>query len=322
MNPLQCSGMITYSSLSKHSQLIDVISRIRESLDLTTVFNTTVVEARRILELDRVVIYQFDVHYNGVIIAESVGAGWTPSLGVEIHDTCFQESRAGQYNGKDRVNLMPDISQAGLSPCHLALLERFEVKANLVVPIFEGSRVWGLLIAHQCSGPRQWQDLEVATLMQMATQLSIAIQQTEAIRIEKELEVERQALADREQLLQLISKIPRPLTVEETLQTTATELRQALQADRVVIYRFRPDWSGEFVAESVLPGWGSLLERQEWDPILQSTMSDCNVQKLSHYADTPLRNSLIEAGEHTNVFRTVEDIYAAGLSDCYVEMLE
>ncbi len=322
MDPILGSGMITYSSRSQYSQMMDVISRIRASLDVTTVFNTTVSEARRILGLDRVLIYQFDDHYNGTSVAESVKAGWTPSLGVEIQDTCFRESRAEHYNGKDRVNLIPDVSQADLSPCHLALLERFEVKANLVVPIFEGSRVWGLLIANQCSGPRQWQDLEVATLMQMATQLSIAIQQTEAIRIEKELEVERQALADREQLLQLISKIPRPLTVEETLQTTATELRQALQADRVVIYRFRPDWSGEFVAESVLPGWGSLLERQEWDPILQSTMSDCNVQKLSHYADTPLRNSLIEAGEHTNVFRTVEDIYAAGLSDCYVEMLE
>jgi methyl-accepting chemotaxis protein PixJ len=44
-----------------------------------------------------------------------------------------------------------------------------------------------------------------------------------------------------------------------------------LKADRVVLYRFNPDWSGEFVAESVAPGWLALRKEQEQDPSLKNS---------------------------------------------------
>jgi len=46
-----------------------------------------------------------------------------------------------------------------------------------VVPILQGEQLWGLLIAHQCSGPRHWQQFEISLLNQLATQ--VAIQQSE-----------------------------------------------------------------------------------------------------------------------------------------------
>lgn len=51
--------------------------------------------------------------------------------------------------------------------------------ANLVVPILQGEKLWGLLIAHQCSGPRHWQQLEISLLNQLAIQTAIAIQQSQ-----------------------------------------------------------------------------------------------------------------------------------------------
>ena len=53
------------------------------------------------------------------------------------------------------------------------------MKANLAVPILQGEALWGLLIAHQCSAPRQWQSSEIALLRRLATQVGIAIQQSE-----------------------------------------------------------------------------------------------------------------------------------------------
>ncbi|MEH2326502.1 MAG: GAF domain-containing protein [Nostoc sp.] len=45
--------------------------------------------------------------------------------------------------------------------------------------ILEGDRLWGLLIAHHCTTPREWQSWESKLLQQLATQIAIAIQQSE-----------------------------------------------------------------------------------------------------------------------------------------------
>ncbi|MEN9251526.1 MAG: GAF domain-containing sensor histidine kinase [Thermostichales cyanobacterium BF4_bins_65] len=239
--------------------LLEAIRAIRESFDLERVFETAVTATRQLLAADRVIIYQFNADYIGTVVAEAVGEGWPACLGVEIVDTCFQESRAEHYNGKDRINVVPDVEQAGLTECHLNLLRQFQIKANLVAPIFQGSRVWGLLIAHQCRGPRQWQTYDVTCMMQIAAQLTIAIQQAERIRVEKALDLERQARQDRENLLSLLAQIPRPLVLEETLEVTTRELRQLLAADRVVVYRY---YGAELrlAAESCAAAYGPATE--------------------------------------------------------------
>ncbi|HBY80542.1 MAG TPA: PAS domain-containing protein, partial [Cyanobacteria bacterium UBA11148] len=109
-------------------------------------------------------------------IVESVGEGWTPALEVLIQDNCFQKTKAPLYQ-QGRIQAVQDIYNANLTPCHIQLLEQFQVRANLVVPILQGDNLWGLLIAHQCSGTRKWQDEEIECLRQLSVQLSVAIQQ-------------------------------------------------------------------------------------------------------------------------------------------------
>ena len=61
----------------------------------------------------------------------------------------------------------------------------------------------------------------------------------------------KQAL-DRESLLnRLTTRIRQSLELEEILTTTAQEIRSFLGTDRVKIYRFHPDDSGEVIAESI-----------------------------------------------------------------------
>ncbi|MEH2151825.1 PAS domain S-box protein [Nostoc sp.] len=192
-----------------------VAQRIRQSLNLQDILNATVQEVRDLLGVDRVVVYQFDSEMIGTIMAESVETGWTVSLGVEIHDTCFQTGAGvGYYQGHKRA--IANIYEAGLTDCHIRLLERFEVKANLVVPILlevssqnPGSHLWGLLVAHQCSGSREWEENQLDLLDQVTVQLAIAIQQssileqaqTELVQRQKAQVKLKNALAEKEVLL-------------------------------------------------------------------------------------------------------------------------
>lgn len=165
-------------------------SRIRSSLDLQDILNTTVAEVREFLATDRVLVFRFRPDWNGDVVVESVAEGWMPLKGMAIDDCCFANTYIGQYL-KGRIRAVEDIHASNLSECHLNFLETCQVKANLVVPIVQqgiepregnGScqvpKLWGLLIAHHCSAPRQWQQFDVDLLSQLGTQVAIAIEQS------------------------------------------------------------------------------------------------------------------------------------------------
>jgi diguanylate cyclase (GGDEF)-like protein/PAS domain S-box-containing protein len=164
---------------AEREQMIHAIAQtIRQSLDLDQVLSTTVDEVRHFLKTDRVIIYRFNPDWSGVAVTESLAAGWQSILDTPITDTYFVENREQVYAVK-KVQVAEDVYTLGLSACHLELLEQFQVRAKLVVPIWQDAKLWGLLIAHHCQGPRQWQGLEIELLVQLTTQVAIAIQQSE-----------------------------------------------------------------------------------------------------------------------------------------------
>ncbi|MEY3868854.1 MAG: hypothetical protein RLZZ338_2745 [Cyanobacteriota bacterium] len=157
-----------------------IASRIRTSLQREEALNTIVREVRAFLKADRVLVYQLETaNEEGNIIAESVGEGWKKALGSQIQDICLKKYQIipNFYECKKATS---DIYNAGLSQCHIELLEQFQVKANLVVPIMVKEEVWGLLIAHQCDEPRQWHLTELDLLDKLSVQIAIHIQQVEA----------------------------------------------------------------------------------------------------------------------------------------------
>lgn len=177
--------MLSHNSLTPSlvpQQVLDRIAaialRIRESLDLDSILNAASREVRQLLQTDRVLIYRFQPDGRGLVVVESVGSEWTPILGKFISDPCFNAKSAESYR-QGRVGIIQDIYTSDVKPCYLELLAQFQVRANLVVPILQGEHLWGLLIAHHCSGPRQWQQLEIDLLSTLAVQIAIAIQQAE-----------------------------------------------------------------------------------------------------------------------------------------------
>ncbi|HEY9727047.1 MAG TPA: GAF domain-containing protein [Chroococcales cyanobacterium] len=179
------------SLVAKQQQaLFGVVTKIRESLDVKTIFTTATTEVRRLLSADRVAVFRFmpDSDYDdGEVISEDVRPGFPQTLRMHIHDRCFGDRYAAKYH-LGRIQAVPDIYNAGLSDCHIELLAQFQVRANLVVPILKGGihagdkpLLWGLFCIHQCTGPRQWNTCDIDFVSQIAAHLGVALQQAELL---------------------------------------------------------------------------------------------------------------------------------------------
>ena len=164
---------------------------IRESLKLDDILNSTVREVRNILQCDRVIIFKFLPDWSGIVLVESVVDESKAILPSHIYDPCIGKDYVEPFK-KGLITAKSDIYNSDISPCHIEFLESLQVRANLVVPITKGDELWGLLVAHHCTAPRQWQSSEIELLRQLSAQVSIAIQQadlfeqiqTESLRIQ------------------------------------------------------------------------------------------------------------------------------------------
>ena len=165
--------------------LSDIALRIRQSLNLTEILNTSVSEIRKLIRADRVLIYRFHPDWSGSVEVESINPKWRSTLNTDIQDTCFQSGHWQVYQQGRKVAI-DHIAESDLSECHKGLLTSFQVQANLVVPILENEQLWGLLIAHQCSAPRHWESFEISLMSQLADQIGIAIAQSRLLAQQKE----------------------------------------------------------------------------------------------------------------------------------------
>jgi PAS domain S-box-containing protein len=174
--------------IERERVLADITQRIRSSLKLQDILNTAVAEVHQFLRNDRVIVFQLDHEWRGQVLVESVNPPWISLKDMIIQDPCIGESYVEPFR-QGLVTAKSDIYVDILDRCHQELLAGFQVRANLVVPILQEDQLWGLLIAHQCSGPRVWQPGEVELLQQLAAKLGIAIQQADLLtKLESELQ--------------------------------------------------------------------------------------------------------------------------------------
>lgn len=158
----------------------EITLKIRQSLQLEAILQTTVNEVRQILQVDRVVVYQLNPDDSGRVVTESVVPEWASILGEIIIDPCFAEFYVHQYK-QGRICHIADLASADVPACYVKMLQSFGIKANLVVPILQRDKLWGLLIAHQCKDSREWKSFEIELLRQLADQVGIALSQSQLL---------------------------------------------------------------------------------------------------------------------------------------------
>ncbi|MFE4107670.1 response regulator [Almyronema epifaneia] len=185
-----------------------VIQAMRQTLDLQTIFSSTVEELRKTLACDRAVIYRFKPDWSGEFVAEAVAPNWPllmtrqldqpelnqitinrsscvlKTLGDPtncIEDTYLQETQGGIYSKGLPYRSVCDIYTAGFDDCYLELLEQFQARAYVIVPIFCRDVLWGLLAVYQNAQPRHWLSHEVEMVVTISSQLGVAVQQAELL---------------------------------------------------------------------------------------------------------------------------------------------
>ncbi|WAL60462.1 GAF domain-containing protein [Thermocoleostomius sinensis] len=279
---------------ARRSQLLaELTSRIRQSLDFDEILKTSVTGVREVLKVDRVLIYRFNPDLkSGVIVAESVGRGWLKALGQTIHDPLVPGAIERFKSG--RISTIDDLATAELSECHCEILRRLEVRANMVAPIVIGDDLIGLLCAHQCSGPKHWEEEELDLIQQISTQVGYALAQATVLRQQEET-------AEREQqLTKIILHMWESLERETIFQTVVHDTRAVLKTDRLLVFLFDEKWEGTVVAESVEPGYPAAMGAQIADP--------CFTEKY------------IEQYRQGRV-KATDNLQEAGLTQCHLKLL-
>ncbi|MBD2178526.1 diguanylate cyclase [Pseudanabaena sp. FACHB-1998] len=213
--------------------IVTIVLRIRESLELLTILQTTADEVHQLLGCERVLLYQFDPDGRGEVVVESVSEPQFSLLDRVVRDFCFEEAelepfRQGQFS--TRTDIVADHS---LTPCHAEFLAKYQIRANLVCPIFYQSQLWGFLIAHNCTAPRQWLPDEINGLQQIAVHVGIALYQAsllEQLQVSK-ASLEAQVASRTFDLAQLaaIVKYSQDAIISKTLNGTITSWNQAAE---------------------------------------------------------------------------------------------
>ncbi len=276
------------------------INPIENKQKSTGILAKKVEEIRRILNCDRVVVYDMYYENYGKITAESVAPNYTKAYGSVINDPCFESEYYDKYrNG--RVRAIDNIHKSDLTPCYIEQLEKLEVKANIVAPILNEGRLFGLLVAHQCSNPRQWQQIEIFWLAQIAKQLGFTIDNEELLASAKQIREEVEAESKwTEYLNDAIQSIRQSLKKEDILHNSVQKVREILNCDRVVIYTINQDGSGMIKAESLALGWKEAKSH--------TIQGNCFTEYMeNHY------NGNIHA---------IDDIYQSNLTANFIKQLE
>lgn len=185
-----------------------IIERMRQTLDIREIFHATTRELRQTMKCDRVAIYRFNPDWSGEFVAESRDHKWVSfiqaqeldsnltegaldselcvvkrldSASQELRDTYLQETQGGAYSRGKTYLCVEDIYKEGFDDCYIKLLEKFQAKSYIIVPIYCGKKLWGLLASYQNSAPRQWSEAEINVAVDVGTQLGVALQQAELL---------------------------------------------------------------------------------------------------------------------------------------------
>ncbi|MBY5311022.1 PAS domain S-box protein [Aphanizomenon flos-aquae CCAP 1446/1C] len=232
---------------------------IRNSLNLEDILNTTVTEIRSILESDgggrchRIIIYQFQADGTGLVVKESVSDPAFSILGRVIKEECFPEMWIEPYR-QGRSRTINDVNtDPSLTECHREFLVSLMIRANLIVPIIQGEKLWGLLIAHDCTAPRQWKSSDVEFMNQLAIQVGIAIQQASLI---EKLQTE---LTQRQQLTSILEATPdfvgmaTPAGKVIWLNPAAKQIMGIADIHDFTVLKSHPQWALDIIQNQGIP---------------------------------------------------------------------
>ncbi|MBK4729702.1 GAF domain-containing protein [Oxynema sp. CENA135] len=282
----------------------------------------TLAKIGEILDGDRVYLLSYDRNYCFVNMSHE----WC-DRGIQPAIDRFQKYEVGKNRWIDEQLLQGKSIQVPLEfPAEIAERESAtlgSIQSRLVVPLLQSGQVVGSIGVDAIFNPKVWSHEEIQWLTLVNEFIAIGQARYQA-------QIALQETAKREAAIaKVIQRMRQSLDLQNIFAATTNELRQVLECDRILVYRFNSDWSGELVSESVAPGWDILVPHAYEHPNLTKVsvnQKNCAVKKLNSDSplirDTYLQKTSASIYQNKHSYCSVSDIYQAGFNPCYLELLE
>ncbi len=298
--------------------LAEITRKIRMSIDIEEILQTTVTEVRHLLNCDRVLVVEVNSD-TALPISESVIRGLPFMLGYEIADPLLLGDRdcdTTETNERELIKrhftlnslsqYLPRYSQGeilainNLATTPIAteikqLLKQFQIKAKLVVPILSQNQLKGLLVAHQCDRPREWQNNEIELLTQLADQIGVALSQAQLLDNLEEMVTQRTIeLTTTNQLLQ--AEIAEREQTEAALRENQQKLAGILDnADEAIISIDEQQQIQLFNqgAEKIFGYKAEAIIGQSLDILLPQNLHQIHRQHITKFGQSPQQSHTI-----------------------------
>ena len=242
--------------LEQERLLNQVTTQIRQSLELPVILSKAVARVRDFLDVDRLLIYQFEKvpaphrDESGKLISPPVSgsksqvkqnSGSYLYLGRVTYEALASDAISSVLNFSEGAQCFPegvidrekyrkglalcvaDVEKTYSSqPCFLEWMRRAKVRAKLLVPIVVQDDLWGLLIAHHCT-LREWEESKKTFLRQIAEHLAIAIYQAELY-----AEVQQQKRTSEQRVIERTRELRDALAAAQSASLAKSEFLAAM----------------------------------------------------------------------------------------------
>jgi two-component system sensor histidine kinase/response regulator len=221
----QPAELILRNQIEQEKILHQVTEQIQENLDLLVIVKMTIEQVLHLLQIDRLIIYQFDVPLMAIMTKDNrknqlVDAVTYEARASDIIPSILNFAGDDDFNKVYKTNqkyseglslVINNLNDSKLDSWERKLMQKLGVKAKIVIPILVQNKLWGLLIAHQCFSNRTWKISETKFLEHISEYLAVAIYQSNSY----------QQLQEQKKFL------------EEQVQKKAQQLQDALIAAQV-----------------------------------------------------------------------------------------
>jgi two-component system, sensor histidine kinase and response regulator len=168
--------------------LYEVVTQIRQTLDLGEILETSIEKVQAYLQVDRLVIYQFEQkhrdaldvkdRFGGVAYESRLNESIPSAMQFREAPGCFADMHHWDKYERGNIQAVSDVQQTYRDHlCFAEQMNRLQIRSKLVVPIVVRGKLWGLLIANNCHKPYEWPTWQQNLLKKVAEHLEIAIYQ-------------------------------------------------------------------------------------------------------------------------------------------------
>lgn len=152
------------------------VEELNRVATLDELYDTAARAVRDLTGFDRVMVYRYDEHYNGEVVAEAKRDDLNSFLGLHYPSTDIPAQARALYE-KNWIRLISDVDYTpaplvpavnpdreapldltyatlrSVSPIHVEYLQNMGVHASMSISLLRNGRLWGLIACHHYAGP-------------------------------------------------------------------------------------------------------------------------------------------------------------------------